>query len=193
MKSLQPHSTSSFFKVAALAIFIICGAAGSSAAQDPRIQTTSLDHLVAKAEQTVDVSIDASMMRLAAMVFDKKDPDEMRVKQLVEGLKGIYVRSFEFGKEGEYATADLDSIRSQLRGSSWNRLVNVSSKKEGSVEIYLMSQGSQILGLAVLAYEPKEITVVNILGDIDLQKLSELEGNFGVPDLGIDKPKKKNE
>ena len=193
MKSIRQNSISSFFKVAVFAIFIICAAAGSSSAQDPRIQTSSLDHLASKAEQTVDVSLDASMMRLAAMVFDKKDADEMRVKQLVEGLKGIYVRSFEFEKEGEYLTADLDSIRSQLRGSAWSRLVNVSSKKEGSVEIYLMSQGSQILGLAVLAYEPKEITVVNILGDIDLQKLSELEGNFGVPDLGIDKPKKKNE
>ena len=193
MKLLQQHSVSSFFKVAAFAIFTIFCAAGSSSAQDPRIQTSSLDSLAAKAEQTVDVSLDAGMMRLAAMVFDKKDPDEMRVKQLVEGLKGIYVRSFEFDKEGEYATSDLDSIRTQLRGSAWNRLVNVSSKKEGSVEIYLMSQGSQILGLAVLAYEPKEITVVNILGDIDLQKLSELEGNFGVPDLGIIKPKKKNE
>lgn len=193
MKSLQQHPVSSFLKVAVFAMFIIFAAAESSSAQNPRIQTTSLDYLAAKAEQTVDVSIDASMMRLAAMVFDKKDADEVRVKQLVEGLKGIYVRSFEFDKEGEYAPADLDSIRSQLRGSAWNRLVNVSSKKEGSVEIYLMSQGSQILGLAVLAYEPKEITVVNILGDIDLQKLSQLEGTFGVPNLGIDKPKKKND
>jgi hypothetical protein len=35
--------------------------------------------------------------------------------------------------------------------------------------------------------------VVNIVGPIDLQKLSKLEGQFGVPELGIepDKTKKK--
>ena len=49
----------------------------------------------------------------------------------------------------------------------------------------------QISGLAVLATDPKEITVVNIVGPVDLEKLSELEGNFGVPVLGIDYPKAK--
>jgi len=53
--------------------------------------------------------------------------------------------------------------------------------------------GEQITGLAVLSIEPREFTVVNIVGPIDLDKLSKLEGQFGVPDLGIeqDKTKKK--
>jgi hypothetical protein len=32
---------------------------------------------------------------------------------------------------------------------------------------------------------------VNIVGPIDLEKLSELEGQFGVPDLGIEQEKAK--
>jgi len=193
MRSICKNSTSSYLNIAAIAIVVMLGAGATASGQDARIQTSSLDHLAAKADQTVDVSIDAKMMTLASKVFKSNDPDEARVKQLVAGLKGIYVRSFEFEKEGEYSTADLESIRSQLRGSSWSRLVNVNSKKDGGIEVYLMSQNSQILGLAVLASNPKEITVVNILGDIDLEKLSDLEGTFGVPDLGIDKPKRKNE
>ena len=38
-------------------------------AQDSRIQLTSLDHLAAKASQTVDVSIDERLIRIAAGVF----------------------------------------------------------------------------------------------------------------------------
>jgi len=38
--------------------------------------------------------------------------------------------------------------------------------------------------------DPKELTVVNIVGPVDLSKLSKLEGNFGVPDLDIEPPAK---
>ena len=191
MKSLS-QTINSLWKLAAVAIFVMLGAGSSATAQTARIKTSSLDYLAAKASETVDVNIDESLMQLAAKVFKSKDPDEARVKHLVSGLKGIYVRVFEFEKEGEYAAADLESIRSQLRGTGWSKIVNVRSKKEGNVDVYLMTSGSQVLGLAVLAADAKEIAVVNILGNIDLEKLSDLEGQFGVPDLGIEKPKRKN-
>jgi len=59
------------------------------------------------------------------------------------------------------------------------------------VEVYLMLVGDQISGLAVLSVEDKELTVVNIVGPVDLEKLSQLEGQFGVPELGIEPPKPK--
>jgi len=103
------------------------------------------------------------------------------------------VKSFEFEKEGEYSVADLESVRSQLRNTAWNKIVNINSKKDGSVEVYLMSNATQISGLAVLASDAREITVVNIIGNVDLEKLTRLEGQFGIPDLGIEsKPKRKN-
>ncbi len=57
-----------------------------------------------------------------------------------------------------------------------------------------MHTGAQISGLAVLATELKEITVINIVGPVDLEKLTQLEGEFGIPELGLEgsKPKRKN-
>ena len=140
------------------------------------------------------MNIDEHLIQLTAKFLSNKEPDEIKVKEIVNGLKGIYVKSFQFEKEGEYATADLDSIRSQLRAPGWSRIVNFFSKKEGSVEVYLMTNGSHISGLAVLASDPKEITVVNIIGPVDLEKLTQLEGQFGIPDLEIEpaKPTRKN-
>jgi hypothetical protein len=69
--------------------------------------------------------------------------------------------------------------------------VAVKTKGGDNVEVYLNMIGDQITGLAVLSLEPKEFTVVNIVGPIDLEKLSKLEGQFGVPDLGIETDKKK--
>lgn len=160
-------------------------------AQDPRIQMTSLDHLTAKASQTVDVNIDERLMRIAAKVLSDKDEDEREVKKLVTNLKGIYVKRFEFDTDGQYAAADVETIRTQLRAPGWTRLVNVTSKKEGILEVYLLFNGEQVGGLAVLHTDDREFTVVNIVGPVDLDKLAKLEGQLGVPDLGIDSPKNK--
>ena len=58
-------------------------------AQDSRIQMGSLDHLAAKASQTVDVSIDERLIKIAAKVFSDTDIDEREVKKLLNGLKGF--------------------------------------------------------------------------------------------------------
>lgn len=160
-------------------------------AQDSKIQLAHLDHLAAKATETVDINIDERLIQITAKLFKDTDIDEVQVKKLIQGLKGIYVKSFEFDSDNNYSPADIDSIRSQLREPQWSRLVNVTSKKDGNVEVYVSLVGSQINGLTVLSAEPRELTVVNIVGPVDLEKLAQLEGNLGIPDFGIDPPKKK--
>lgn len=173
-----------------IALLLILVPVFAAKAQDPRIQMSGLDHLAAKASQTVDVNLDERLMRLAAKVFSDKDEDEREVKKLITGLKGIYVKSFEFDAEGQYAPADLETIRTQLRGPGWTRLVNVTSKKDGILEVYLLFNGDAVGGLGVLHSDDKELTVVNIVGPVDLDKLAKLEGQLGVPDLGIEPQKK---
>jgi uncharacterized protein DUF4252 len=178
-----------------IAALLMCSSALVARAQDTRLQLSSLDHLASKASQSVDVNIDERLLRLAAKAFSDQDADERAVKKLVAGIKGIYVKSFEFDAEGQYTTADLDTIRTQLRGPGWTRLLNVASKKEGNVEVYLLMNGDTVGGLAVVSTDDKQLTVVNIVGPVDLDKLAKLEGQFGVPELGIEpaKPKTKND
>jgi hypothetical protein len=179
-----------FVRTPAFVALLLLAPALSVRAQDPRIQLTHLDHLSARASETVDVSIDERLIQLAAKIFNEKDEDEAQIKKLVIGLKGIYVRSFEFENNNEYSAADVDTIKSQLREPTWTRLVNVTSKREGNVEVYISLVGSNINGLTVLSAEPKELTVVNIIGPVDLEKLAKLEGSLGIPNLGIKSSKK---
>ena len=160
-------------------------------AQDARIQLTQLEHLTAKASQTVDVNIDQRLIQMAIKFLSAEDREEAEVKKLASGLKGIYVKSFNFDTDGGYSTADLESIRTQLRSPVWSRLLNVTSKKDGIVEVYVMLNANQIGGLAVLSIDTRELTVVNIVGPVDLEKLVKLEGNFGIPELDIVAPKSK--
>jgi hypothetical protein len=175
------------------ALLLGCSAIATRAQtpQTSRLELSSLDHLAAKASESVDVNIDERLMRLAAKAFSDKDADEREIKKLLVGVKGIYVKSFEFESDGQFTAADVEAIRAQVRGPGWTRLVNVTSKKEGNVEVYLLMVGEDIGGLAVLSSEDRELTVVNIVGPVDLEKLAKLEGQFGVPELGIEKTKDK--
>ena len=148
-----------------------------------------LEKLTDRAE-VVEVSLDGSLLKFAAKFLSNDDPDQAKVKKLVAELKGIYVKTYEFKKEGEYSDADLAGIRSQLRSPGWSRIVGVHSKKDhDNAEIYLRSSGAEPGGLAIVCANPKELVVVNIVGKIDLDELSELGGNLGVPKLDLDKSK----
>jgi len=189
MKSLFQTS----IRTPLVVLLLLISSALVAKAQDTRLQLSSLDHLAAKANQTVDVNIDERLVRIAIKVFSDDDPDEREVKKLVSGLKGIYVRSFEFDNAGQYAATDLEAIRTQLRGPGWSRLVNVISRREGTVEVYVLLTGETVGGLAVLHADDKELTVVNLVGPVDLDKLARLEGQLGIPEMGIQSPKKKND
>ena len=178
-----------------IALLLIITTAFVASAQDSRIQMGSLDHLAAKASQTIDVSIDERLIRVTEKLFSATKPDEKEIKKVLVGLKGIYVKRFEFETEGQFSAADVESIRTQLRGPGWSRLVGVKSKKDGNFEVHLLMQGEQIGGLAVVHTDVKELTVVNIVGPVDLEKLAKLDGQFGIPDLEIEPSKrsKKND
>lgn len=158
-------------------------------AQDARLQLDFLNKLEAKASETVDVTVDGSLLQIASKFLDKSnDPDKAQIKAIISGLKGVYVKSYEFDNAGGYSTADVDQIRQQLQTANWARMVNVHSRRGGgdNVDVYTMTQGDKISGLAILVAEDKELTVVNIVGAIDLDKLAELNGKMGIPDLKID-------
>src|ERR1035437_3987339 len=87
----------------------------------------NLDHLVSQASDSFDVSLNTSLLQFAAKFLDGKDPDEAKVKKLIVGITGIYIKSFEFKNDGAWAPADLDKVRNQLKAPEWSRIVGVKS------------------------------------------------------------------
>jgi hypothetical protein len=170
-------------------IFITTVQATLSFGQDARLKIDALAGLSDKASQTIDVTVDEGMIRLASkFLSSQRSPDEARAKEIIAGLKGVYVKSFEFDAAGGYSQQDLDSVKSQLKNPAWSRVVGVICKRKGEkqdIEVYLMSNGDQIQGLAAIASDEKNLTVVNVVGVIDVEKLSSLCGKFGIPQWDI--------
>lgn len=145
-----------------------------------------LDHLVPQASEAVDVSLTGPTLQFAAKFLDGKDPQEAQVKKLLEGITGIYVKSYQFKKDGVWSKSDLDRLRNQLRAPQWSRIVGVTSSTDGeNTEVFVRSENRKMTGVAILVAEPKELTVVNIVGAIDLNSLAELGGHFGVPKVEV--------
>jgi hypothetical protein len=166
-------------------LLLALGLAAAASAQQFQFD---LEHLAAKASETVDISLNGATLQFAAKFLDAKDPDQAKVKKLIAGLEGVYVRSFEFQKAGEWSAADLDAIRKQLKAPEWSKIVAVKSAGEGEVdEIYLRFENAKITGVAILVAEPKEFTVVNIVGPVDLESLAELGGHFHIPKVDVGK------
>jgi len=155
------------------------------AAQDIRLPA-SLDRLAAKAEESVDVTLDRSLLQLAARFLSDRDEDQAKAKRLLSGLEGVYVRSYQFASEGEYNVADVDSVRAQLQAPAWSRIIGVKSgHRNQDVDVYfkILGGGRQIGGVVILATEPRELTIVNIVGTLDPDQLHDLGGQFHIPNI----------
>ena len=152
----------------------------------------NLDHLAAKASESVDISLNGNTLQFAAKFLDSKDPDEAKVKKLIAGLEGIYIKSFDFKAAGAWSEADLDGVRKQLRAPEWSRIVGVKSAQGGEAsEIYVRNEGQKITGVAIISAESKSLTIVNIVGQVDLDSLATLGGHLGIPKVDLKDIKKK--
>jgi hypothetical protein len=149
-----------------------------------------LPDLANRAVESVDVTLDGQMLRLASKFLSSDDADERAVRDMVQKLSGIYVRTYEFDKAGEYDRDAVEAIRRQL-GPSWKKIVNIKSRTKENVEIYTDTRGDAVTGLVVISAEPKELTLVNIVGPIDLDRLASLEGQFGIPHMSKESKERK--
>jgi len=166
----------------------VCGAAPAYA-QNARLQIDHLDKLFPKAVETVDVRVDGSLLLMASKFLRSDKADEAAVKEIVQALKGVYVKGVEFDKEGEYSDADVESVRRQLSAPGWDRIVGVRSKRDGeNVEVFLMINNDAVIeGIGVLISDPKQVMVVNVVGPLDPEKINNLRGQFGIPkDFALD-------
>ena len=153
--------------------------------------------LASRATHVTEVTLNKTMLAFAAKFMDgkdedsKEDKDDQAVKQMIQGLQGVYVRDYEFDKEHAYSADELEGLRKYFENSSWSPMVRDRTKGVASgTDVYVKLVNNQMQGLFVLDAEPKDLTLVLILGPIDMDKLSKLGGNFGIPKDAMKKAEK---
>jgi hypothetical protein len=149
-------------------------------AQGAKLRLDQLDHLSGRAREVVNVNLDGNLVQQASAMGGKQA--DAKTQEVLQGLKGVYVRSFEFSAPGGYVDADVEAIRTQLTAPGWSRIVSVREKGE-LTEIYIWSDKGGSGGVAIIAAEAQELTVVNLVGRVNLAQLGALGGQLGVPIL----------
>lgn len=185
----------SAFKVRALLCAGLLFAGSALAQQKPALVRGQLDlpefaTLAEKASETVNVTLDPGILGMACRFLSADNPEEAQAKKFCTSLRGVYVRHFTFDNDFAYPKADIDRVRRQLSAPGWSQLVDAKSKKENTdVNVYVLIDGEKAQGLSIIASQPREFTIVNIVGNIDLEQLHDLK-SLGVPDLEIESSKK---
>jgi hypothetical protein len=89
----------------------------------------------------------------------------------------IYVRDYEFDKEGQFTAEQIEQLRKYFETSEWSPLVrdrNIKAGESSDVMVKLVNGESH--GLFILDVEPKEISIVLILGPVHMQDLHKVMG-----------------
>ncbi|HEU4781049.1 MAG TPA: DUF4252 domain-containing protein [Steroidobacteraceae bacterium] len=153
---------------------------------EPELDIPNFSHLRLKATDSVDVTLDGFLMRVAKKfaAADAADGAHDEALTLLQDIKSVRVRNFTFDSDDAYSKADIDSVRKQLQAPGWSALVQVRKRDpREDVDVYVCLDDDKVKGLAVIASEPREFTIVNIVGSIDLDKITQLEGQFGIPEM----------
>ena len=176
-----------------LPLLILLAAAAANAQEPARIHFERLNGLESSAQDIIEVNIDGKLLDLAKRVMIKvNDPNARKAAQAISGLKGIYVRVFNFANENEYNIADIDALRAELQLPGWEKLANVRSKRNNQkVDVYTMFTGDTMSGVAVVVSETKSVAVVNVIGPIDIDLLAEISGRMNIPKIDIERDDQK--
>jgi hypothetical protein len=137
--------------------------------------------LAARASDVTEVTLGKNMLTFAAQFMKGKDEDEEATRHLIEGLDGIYVREYEFDKEDQYSPDQIESLRKYFETSEWSPIIHVRERKSNeSTDVLVKMVNGENKGMFILDVEPKELTIVLILGPINVDQLSRLHGIGGL-------------
>jgi len=172
----------------------VTGVAAARAQDDLPAPSPIEKTLAERATHVTEVTLDKNMLAFAAKFMDKDkddDKDDREAKEMIRNLKGVYVREYEFDKDHSYTADELAGLRKYFEGSDWSPMIHERTKgvAEGT-DIYLKLVGGQVQGLFILDAEARELSLVLILGPVDIDKIGSLGGNFGIPKDAIKSVKK---
>lgn len=153
-------------------------------AQAGKLAIPDFGDLAKKATESVDITLDGDMLKSATNMMGAgahHNPAGGDLSNVVDGLKAITVRSFTFDKPDMYSEQEVAGVLAQVDAPGWKKIISVHEKGE-RVEIH-MRENSADGGLLIVSEEPKELTIVNIAGKINLDQLRQLQGHLGVPSM----------
>ena len=144
----------------------------AATAKAQQLDLRILDKIATKATSSTEIGMDeATLKATSGQLKDKK------TEKTVEGLKGFFLRSYEF-KKGGFKVEDIQPILDQLKAPDWKRFLR-SKEDQELVEIWWHMTNGVADGMLLVAAENDELTVINAMGISKPEDLAKLK-DFGI-------------
>lgn len=174
------------YLLAALAALAVLLAPGAQA----QITPTRLDALFGS-EPRVEVNLRGSLLRLAAAATRDDDPD---AALMLDGLRAVTVRIYSAADASRpQILSSMTDLGREFEREGWMTMVRVRSlpnddENDGDVWVYVLDDGDNFGGLAVMAMdeEDHDAVFVHIDGTIRPEDVARLTSKFGDIDIDID-------
>lgn len=130
----------------------------------------------------VEVNVNSNLVAIVAKLAQKGEPD---VADLLQGLQAIRVNVIGLTDENrDDIEQRIKGIRTQLDTQGWERVVSVQDKND-DVGVYLKTRGPEAVeGVVVTVLDgKKEAVLINVVGDIKVEKLGMLGEKFNIDPL----------
>jgi len=114
------------------------------------------------------------------------DPDSMgmvgaknNTGELAKKVKRMVIRSYTYDKPGMYKMEDIDIYRNKLEDGSWKCPVRVREKNESTDICSRLAADHQTRETVIITTQPKEVTFIQMTGNISLDDLGRAGGALG--------------
>jgi hypothetical protein len=155
----------------------------ATVAQGAKIRMPDFSGLAEKASESVDIALDGESLKSAGSLFggSRGPRNDAQIAEVLQGLQGIYIKTFEFDGPGQYSMRDIESVVRQVEREGWKKLLSVREKDE-RVEMWIRDDHEDG-GMFFVASEPEELVLINIVGKVNLESMRQLQGRMGIPNL----------
>jgi hypothetical protein len=133
------------------------------------------------AEEIRDIDVGPDLLQAA---FGLEGKDGSRLTQALAKIQMVQVRSFSLDRKSTgKIRSQLEELEERLDADDWRRLVRIKDRDE-YVTVRVKRAEEGIAGLLVIAFAPEdEVTVANLVGELDLALLADLMTGMGGVDF----------
>lgn len=168
-------------------MLMLAGAAAAQSKEDVTKMPGYVDFEAMKIfspeDAAVEILIEPNLIGMIARTTAKSDPDLFAV---LSKLKQIRVQTFDMSNVNlDAVEKKVGELTKRLEGQGWQAMVRVRNRKENEqTYVYIKTQGDLVVGLTVMNVDPNdEAAFVNIVGEIDPEKIGEIGAKFNIDSL----------
>ncbi len=169
-----------------LVAFLAIGTTGLLRAQQQPVETLlEFADLEQKADEVVKVNLWGRSLDQAKKILSLRKNATGPVKTFMHGLTAVYRRTYRF-RGSSPSKEDVAPVHRRLTDNGWVPLIETENrKKPESLSVYSYYSNEEVAGISVVSSDSGEVTLVKIMGPVDLEALSAIGSGLGLPLMNL--------